>query len=137
MRGAVLFLNWLRYQLKFSWQEIVAAGASTLSQVYTNLTGHTDGFAQFSALMQAHFPAGSPSGALQGENLSWNRLNPKATVEHVPLRPSPTFLRGILIPIFREEGSSYTPLPFFLWERAGERVTAGHFQQLARVRALT
>ena len=59
---SVLFLNWLRYQLHFSWNEIVLAGAPTLAQVYTNLTGKTDGFTRFGNLLQAHFPAGTPSG---------------------------------------------------------------------------
>ncbi len=59
---SVLFLNWLRYQLHFSWQEIVLAGASTLGQTYSNLTGRTDGWTQFTSLLQAHFPQGSPSG---------------------------------------------------------------------------
>ncbi len=59
---AVLFLNYLRYQLKFTWQEIVAAGAANLGQVYHNLTGKNDGFAQFTALLQAHYPAGRPCG---------------------------------------------------------------------------
>jgi hypothetical protein len=59
---AVLFLNWLRYELNFSWQEIIAAGAGTLGKTYTNLTQRTDGFDQFAALLQARFPAGTPSG---------------------------------------------------------------------------
>ena len=59
---SVLFLNYLRYQLKFSWNEITEAAAPTLAQTYQNLTGETDGFAEFSALLQAHYPAGTPSG---------------------------------------------------------------------------
>jgi hypothetical protein len=58
---SVLFLNWLRYQLHFSWNEITLAAGPTLAATYTNLTGKTDGFAQFSALLQAHFPAGVPT----------------------------------------------------------------------------
>jgi hypothetical protein len=60
---STLFLNWLRYQLGFSWSEIVAAAAPTLAQTYAYLTGQPDGFQQFSALLQAHFPIGIPSGA--------------------------------------------------------------------------
>ncbi len=59
---SVLFLNWMRFQLGYSWKQIIAAGASTLSGTYQNLTGKTDAFATFSAFMQAHFPAGTPSG---------------------------------------------------------------------------
>ena len=59
---AVLFLNFLRYELSYSWNAIIAAAAPTLAGVYTNLTGLTDGWARFSALMQAYYPTGTPSG---------------------------------------------------------------------------
>jgi hypothetical protein len=59
---AVLFLNWLRFQLNFSWQQIVGAAAPTLGQTYTNLTGKNDGFKEFQALLGTHFPPGRPSG---------------------------------------------------------------------------
>ena len=59
---AVLFLNWLGYQLNFQWSDIVAAGAPTLGQTYTKLTGQSDGFEQFSALLQSAYPIGTPSG---------------------------------------------------------------------------
>ena len=59
---SVLFLNWLRFQLDFTWQQIVGAAAPTLGQTYTKLTGKTDGFRQFTALLEANFPKGSPSG---------------------------------------------------------------------------
>lgn len=59
---AVLFLNWLRYQLHFSWNEIILAGAPTLAQTYTNLTGRTDAWTRFTTLLQNHFPVGTPSG---------------------------------------------------------------------------
>lgn len=58
---SVLFLNWLRYQLDFSWNQIVLAGAPILAQTYTNLTGRTDGLAEFKALLQAHYPEGHKS----------------------------------------------------------------------------
>jgi hypothetical protein len=58
---SVLFLNWLHHQLKHPWPRIVAAGAPTLGQTYTKLTGKTDGFIQFKALIDAHFPIGRKS----------------------------------------------------------------------------
>jgi len=58
---SVLFLNWLRYQLDFSWNQIILAGAPTLGQTYTNLTGGTDGLGEFKALLQAHYPEGQES----------------------------------------------------------------------------
>jgi hypothetical protein len=59
---AVLFLNWLRFQLGYSWLQIVEAGAPTLGKTYANLAGRTDGFKQFKALLNSHFPVGQPSG---------------------------------------------------------------------------
>ncbi len=53
---SVLFLNWLRHQLGFPWQQIVAAGAPTLGLTHAKLTGKTDGYIQFKALIDAHFP---------------------------------------------------------------------------------
>jgi len=58
---SVLFLNWLRHQLGFPWKRIVAAGAPTLGKTYTKLTGKTDGFSRFKALIDAHYPAGGTS----------------------------------------------------------------------------
>jgi hypothetical protein len=59
---AVLFLNWLRFQLHFSWAEIIAAGAPTLAEIYTNLTGRADALSRFKEQLETNFPAGSPSG---------------------------------------------------------------------------
>ena len=59
---AVLFLNYLRHQLNFDWTQIVGAAGTTLAKTYTTLTGRQDGFAQFKALLDRHFPPGQPSG---------------------------------------------------------------------------
>lgn len=59
---SVLFLNWLRFQLNYSWAQIVGAAAPTLAATYANLTGKNDGFKQFETLLNAHFPKGRPSG---------------------------------------------------------------------------
>jgi hypothetical protein len=59
---SVLFLNWLRYELKYGWQPIVGAAASTLAQTYTSLTGQTDGWARFSSQLAARYPMGAASG---------------------------------------------------------------------------
>jgi len=59
---SVLFLNWLHYQLNFSWKEIILAGAPTLAKTYKNISGRTDGLERFKALLQYHFPEGQPSG---------------------------------------------------------------------------
>jgi hypothetical protein len=63
-----LFLNFLRHQLRFSWQQIVRAGAPTLAQTYTNLTGRTDGLTRFKNLLQAYYPEGTPV-SLAGDNV--------------------------------------------------------------------
>lgn len=59
---AVLFLNYLRYQLGYGWAQIVQAGAPTLGQTYTNLTGATDGLQRFQTLLARAYPIGTPSG---------------------------------------------------------------------------
>ena len=59
---AVLFLNYLRYQLKYSWQAMIQAAGSTLERTYQGVTGKNGGFAPFKALLDAHFPPGQPSG---------------------------------------------------------------------------
>ena len=55
---SVLFLNWLRFQLKYSWASIVAAGAGTLAGTYSNLTGKSTAWKDFNSVIDAHFPAG-------------------------------------------------------------------------------
>ncbi len=57
---ATLFLNYLRYQLHFSLVRIVEAGGTSLQQTYQRLTGSANAFGPFAALLQRHFPAGTP-----------------------------------------------------------------------------
>jgi hypothetical protein len=59
---SVLFLNWLRFELGFSWNQIVAASASRLAKTYTTLTGRIDGWQRFKEAIDARFPPGIPSG---------------------------------------------------------------------------
>ncbi len=59
---AVLFLNYLRYQLSYEWAPIIAAAGATLESTYNTLTGRSGGFAPFKALLDAHFPPGQPAG---------------------------------------------------------------------------
>jgi hypothetical protein len=56
---SVLVLNWLHDQLGYSWQQVIAAGAPTLGETYTNLTGAMDGWTRFSTLMQQVYPTGT------------------------------------------------------------------------------
>ena len=55
---SVLFLNWLHTQLGFGWDNITQAGAQSLAQTYTNLTGQANAFTKFAALLDQHFPEG-------------------------------------------------------------------------------
>lgn len=55
---SVLYLNWLRFQLRYGWREIIAAGGGTLSATYLHLTGKRTGWEDFRAFMNAHFPPG-------------------------------------------------------------------------------
>jgi hypothetical protein len=57
---SVLFINYLRSQLGHSLTSIVQAGGPTLRDVYRALTGSTDAFGPFAALLQRHFPVGTP-----------------------------------------------------------------------------
>jgi hypothetical protein len=54
---SVLFLNWLRFQLKHTWADIIAGGGATLADTYKSLTGKNTGWRDFSEFMNAHFPA--------------------------------------------------------------------------------
>jgi hypothetical protein len=57
---STLFINYLRYQLHFTLAQIVLAAGTTLQQTYARLTGSNDAFGPFAALLQRHFPAGTP-----------------------------------------------------------------------------
>jgi len=59
---SVLFLNYLNTQLGFGWDQIVQAGAPTLAQVYTTLTGNADGWTPYRQQLDNNFPLGTPSG---------------------------------------------------------------------------
>ena len=53
----VLFLDHLHNDLEFGIEEIVAAAAPTLSDVYRTLTGHNDDpFPEFKALIDSRYP---------------------------------------------------------------------------------
>jgi hypothetical protein len=70
---ATLFLNFLRYELTYSWNDIVAAAAPTLAGVYKNLTGAADAWTRFSAFVQAHYPQGTPSGLVNDNPFAFGR----------------------------------------------------------------
>ena len=53
------FIYYLHNQLGYSINRIIAAGASTLGGVYTNLTGKTDGWQSFIDLVDLHYPRGT------------------------------------------------------------------------------
>lgn len=55
---ATLFINYLRHQLNYSLNQIVQAGGATLADTYTTLTGRSDAFAAFSAVLAGAFPPG-------------------------------------------------------------------------------
>lgn len=61
---AVLFLNYLHYQLGFAWPAVVAAAGATFEACYQALTGRQAGFAPFKALLDSRFPPGRPSGLI-------------------------------------------------------------------------
>jgi hypothetical protein len=62
-----LFISYLRFQLDFSLKSIIRAGAPTLAQTYSRLTGRDDAFAYFSSILEHCFPVGTKSNLL-GDN---------------------------------------------------------------------
>jgi hypothetical protein len=55
---AILFLNYLRTQLRLPLNAIVADRSTTLQGIYQNLTKSSDAFGPFIRLLQRHFPSG-------------------------------------------------------------------------------
>jgi hypothetical protein len=55
---SVLFLNWLRFELNYSWAAIVSAGGAILADTYRGLTGKATAWADFTAVINTYFPAG-------------------------------------------------------------------------------
>jgi hypothetical protein len=55
---SVLFLNWLRSQLNYSWAKIIGAGGATLAATYKNLTNKATGWDDFTAAINTKFPPG-------------------------------------------------------------------------------
>jgi hypothetical protein len=58
---SVLFLFWLA-ALGYAWEDIIAAGGTTLSQMYETLTGETGAWETFSAVCEYNWPSGQRSG---------------------------------------------------------------------------
>jgi hypothetical protein len=54
------FIYYLYGQLNFSINAIIAAGGGTLTDVYRNLTGKSDAWSSFSALVNQFYPPGVP-----------------------------------------------------------------------------
>jgi hypothetical protein len=65
--GAVLFLNYLHYQLGFSWTEIASRPEATLGTLSRRLTGTDQEPARFEALLRENLPPGRPTRML-GDN---------------------------------------------------------------------
>lgn len=53
------FIYYLHYQLGFDITAIINAGSDTLAGVYQKLTGRTDGWDSFNALVDLHYPPGN------------------------------------------------------------------------------
>jgi hypothetical protein len=65
---SVLFLNYLHDQLHFGWSDIAQSGGATLAETYQRLTGQSDAFGPFAALLAQNFSPGQPSGVV-GDNV--------------------------------------------------------------------
>jgi hypothetical protein len=56
---AILFLNYMRWQLGYGLEKIIATPGNTLEAVFQKLTGASGGFQPFSALLNRFFPIGT------------------------------------------------------------------------------
>lgn len=67
---AIVFIYYLRYQLGYSYADLVKAGGSTLAQTYATLTGKPAGeaFGDLGALLNDHLPAGA-AFQVPGDNI--------------------------------------------------------------------
>jgi hypothetical protein len=59
----VLFLWWLR-SLGYPWEKIVLAAGTSLAACYLGLTGKSTAWSDFTAAVNAHWPAGKSSGVM-------------------------------------------------------------------------
>jgi hypothetical protein len=90
----VLFLNYLHYQLHFSWADIVRSGGATLGETYQRLTGQADAFGPFSTLLAQHFPPGTPSGVVGDNVFPLASVNLHLRRQVAGLAPSPQGPKG-------------------------------------------
>jgi hypothetical protein len=74
----ILFINYLVYQLGFSFPAIVSAGGGSLSETFARLTGQpaANAFSGFEALLEKHLPSGQPS------NIRRDNIFPLRDPEH-------------------------------------------------------
>src|SRR5215467_4038836 len=88
---ATLFINYLRYQLHFSFPQIVQAAGSTLQQTYERLTGSTDAFGPFASLLEAAFPPDVT------HNLPNDNPFPLSEVPYVMFEPAKGAAKDVLL----------------------------------------
>jgi hypothetical protein len=88
------FLFFLRYQLGFSIQEIVAAAASNLAGVYLNLTGQTDAWTSFKALVDGHYPYDPSAKGPKGYSPPLDNVFPVADLSVVDAPPELTWVEN-------------------------------------------
>ena len=93
---SVLFLNYLRSQLGYSWAQITQAAGNTLNNVYENLTRSLNGFAQFSADLQSRFPAGTPASVPNDNPFPINMIDIKnILIDTAQNAPAAAYLNGL------------------------------------------
>jgi hypothetical protein len=88
--AAVLFLNWLHYQLGYSWEDIIACGAPTLAEAYHRLTaGSGEAFEAFRSEIDLIYPPGKPAD-LGTDNPYPRARQVPAKLPHQPLAAADT-----------------------------------------------
>lgn len=102
----VLFINWLRFQIGYSLNQIVQAGGTTLAETYRRLSGRSNAFQPFAGILLGNFPPGHLK-YFDNENpfpLPWSLrgylmalgLNPQAGLRHI--QPPVTSVREFVMP---------------------------------------
>ncbi len=64
------FICYLHYQLGYTINQIISAGASNMAGVYQKLTGQTGAWTNFLTLVNSHYPPG------QSVNIAWDNIYP-------------------------------------------------------------
>jgi hypothetical protein len=157
---AVLFLNYLTYQLGYDFSRIVPAGGASLADTYGRLIGRpsSNAFNEFSALLEQHLPTGQIPSVLRdnvfplrtgsarsvGLNLSQRTLSSvlqpgvlEARLKAGPECPAKLytyFIENVATEVTAQAAAHGFALPAFSWEINGQPLTVHAQQETANIK---